>query len=496
MKSGRTLERVGVDRNDVWHPEARETTKPDHAKRSAMPTHLSPQLAVLADHPPKGDEWLHEVKFDGYRLLAFIRSGKVRLLTRRGLDWTGKFSAIADPLSRLKADSAIIDGEAVVLDRAGRSDFQALQAMLKNEARMTPVFYAFDLPFCNGVDLRATALVARKQRLEELLKESHLAPRIRFSDHIQGHGDRIVQKACRMALEGIISKRFDSPYVSRRDPSWLKSKCVDRQEFVIIGYTDPQGLRSGLGALLLGVHDEKDRLVYAGRVGTGFNDKGLRSLRTRLEGMERDGPPTDVAPPPRERRDAHWVKPSLVAEVRFSHWTRDGVLRHPTFVALRSDKPASKIVREKPVTPEKLGPLRRTSGKAHVPPSSAATSAARTPPPVAEVRLTHPDKQLYPEQGLTKRDVAEYYGAVQKWMLPHVVDRPLSLLRCPDGLAGKCFFQRNWSETMPPAIDKIKVGGRKKREEHVIVHDIQGLLSLVQIGVLEVHCWNGVASDV
>ena len=278
VKSKKTLERIGKERQDVWSDEAKETSKLENAKKSAMPTSLSPQLAVLAEHPPVGDQWIHEVKFDGYRVLAFIKAGHVKLLTRRGLDWTAKFAGIARALEKLKADSAIIDGEAVVLDGEGRSDFQALQSSMKDGGGVSPVYFAFDLLFSDGVDLRGVPLIERKERLEKLLKQSRLRPRINFSDHVQGEGEGVIQKACGMGLEGIVSKKIDSSYVSRREPTWVKSKCGNRQEFIIIGYTDPQGSRTGFGSLLLGYHDEKGRLVYGGRVGTGFDAKGLREL--------------------------------------------------------------------------------------------------------------------------------------------------------------------------------------------------------------------------
>jgi bifunctional non-homologous end joining protein LigD len=466
------------------------------AGASPIPGTFSPQLAVLSDRPPEGDDWLHEVKFDGYRLIAFIQSGKVRLSTRRGLDWTARFPALAGALSRLDTDAAIVDGEVVVLDPAGRSDFQALQATMKNEARSTPVLFAFDLPFCDGADLRNEPLIRRKERLEKLLKRSHLAPRIEYSGHVRGHAEQVLETACQMSLEGIISKKADSPYVSRRDPTWLKSKCVNRQEFVIIGFTDPQGGRTGFGSLLLGYHDDQKRLVYAGRVGTGFDARRLRGLRAELETLEQDDPPTDREPPLRERREAHWVRPTLVAEVRFRDWTRDGVLRQPAFVALRSDKPPASIVRERPVEPEKLGPFAHApthNGRRSPPSARAPKNEARL---LHRVRLTHPTKVLYPDERLTKQEVAQYYEAVGEWALPYMADRPLAFVRCPSGVAGKCFFQRNWTETMPADIDKVEVGNGRTREQHVAVHDIRGILSTVQMDVLEIHSWNCTISDV
>jgi bifunctional non-homologous end joining protein LigD len=474
VKSKRDLAAIAGDREDVWSSEAKKTAKLEKAHKAKFPEKFSPQLAVLAEQPPVGDQWIHEIKFDGYRLLSFIKSGEVTLYTRNGLDWTEKFPGIARALGKLKVDSAIVDGEAVALDEKGHSDFQLLQSTLKDRAKDLPVFYAFDLPFCDGVDLRKVPLIERKQTLEAALKRSRLEPRIRFSEHVRGDGKRVIEKACGMRLEGIVSKRVDAPYVSRRDASWLKSKCSNRQEFVIIGYTEPRGTRNGFGSLLLGYHDEKHRLVYGGRAGTGFDDAGLRQMFRKLHEIERDDWPTDVPPPVRERRAAHWVQPKLVAEVRFTDWTRDGVLRHPVFVAVRTDKPASQIVRE--------NPMKQSNGRHE--------SATAEPDDLAGVKLTHPDKVLYPEDGVTKQQLAEYYQRVSEWMLPHVVGRPLALVRCPNGLSGKCFFQRNWSETMPAAMGKVEVGTSKKKEEHVSLSNLAGIISLVQISVLEIHTWN------
>lgn len=492
VKSKRSLEQIAArqgDKGEVW------TSGRGSANKSSLPTKISPQLAVLSDHPPSGDDWLHELKFDGYRILAFVDGGKVRLQTRNGLDWTAKFPGIARALRKLKARNAIIDGEAVVLNKEGKSDFQLLQTALSDQAGPAPILYAFDLLFCDGVDLRTAPVIERKKKLQSLLKRSRLGPHVRFSEHVRGEGDKVVEKACAMSLEGIISKRADAPYVSRRDPTWLKSKCGHRQEFVIIGYTAPKGQRSGFGALLLGYHDEKGRLVYCGRVGTGFDEKRLRGLHQELRAIEQEKPPTDVDPPQRERRAARWVKPLLVAEVSFTGWTRDGMLRHPVFVALRSDKPASQIIREEPVMPEHVRRHGRASrngdgSREKLVASTSKRAASQGDAEVAGVRLTHPDKVLYADGRVTKRQLAEYYQAVGEWMLPHVVDRPLALVRCPDGQGGKCFFQRNWNSTFSAAVDKVNVSVSGAKEEHVAVHDLAGVISLAQIGVLELHTWN------
>ena len=312
---------------------------------------VSPQLAVLSERPPVGQGWLHEIKFDGYRFLAHLQRGRAILITRNGKDWTERFHAVAEGLKGIKAKTAILDGEAVVLDAEGRSDFQALQAMLKDEKPATPDYYVFDLLYLNGEDFRDRPLIERKEQLVKLLKASRPGRNIHLSEHVAGDAGKLLHHACGMGLEGIISKRADAPYVSRRDASWLKSKCEQRQEFVIIGYTDPQGGRVAFGSLLIGYHDSRGRLVYAGRVGTGFDDTKLRNLLKTMQTLAVDKSPTDLPPPRREIRHAHWIKPRLVAEIRFTGWTRDNVLRHPVFIALRSDKPASQIVRESEIDP-------------------------------------------------------------------------------------------------------------------------------------------------
>jgi bifunctional non-homologous end joining protein LigD len=468
VKSDRNLDEIADDRDRVWKSNRNGRTKKGQGS-SSLPSTLSPQLATLANHAPTGDEWLHEVKFDGYRMLVFITGGEVRLLTRNGKDWTRKFPTIVRAFQKLDTTDTILDGELVVLDEDGVSDFQALQALIKDGEKAPLSMYLFDLPFAEGRDLRHEPLIDRKTRLKKLLDQSTAGPAIQYSDHAVGDGASVVKEACRMSLEGVISKRVNSPYVSRRSNDWLKSKCQQRQEFVVIGYTDPGGSRSHFGALLIGVHDEAGKLVYAGRVGTGFDERRLRDLHDQLTRLHRKSPPTDKPVPTREKRHAHWVEPKLVAEIRFTGWTREGVLRHPAFLALRSDKPAEEIVREKHSAPD----------------------AGPTPP-----RLSHPDKVLYPQQGLTKQNLADYYTLVAKRMFPHVADRPLALVRCPSGRSGKCFFQRNHTDTLPEAIVPIDVSDSKKKEEHVGIRSADGLSALVQVGVLEIHTWGSCRGDI
>jgi bifunctional non-homologous end joining protein LigD len=331
-------------------PESTET------RTGLVVANFAPQLAVLSQEPPKGNQWVHEIKFDGYRILAHIKKGKALLITRNGNDWTDPFAPVAEAIKDLKVDSAIVDGEVVVLNEKGQSDFQALQQLLKNKRRVAPTMYAFDLPFCNGQDLRRLPLLERKKRLEKILKASKLAPRIRFSQHVAGEGKVVRDKACQMGLEGIISKLADGPYYSRRDASWLKSKCDQRQEFIIIGFTDPQGSREAFGSLAIGYYDDAKKLAYAGKVGTGFNTKLLKDIYDRLKPLEQKEAPDGLKVVSSERKGLHWVEPKYVCEVRFTGWTQDGNLRHPTFIELRSDKAPSQVKRERAVDPDKVAP--------------------------------------------------------------------------------------------------------------------------------------------
>ena len=470
-----------------------------------MPDVVAPQLAMLADAPPSGPGWVHEVKFDGYRFLAHVSGVDVRLVTRNGNDWTDKFPTIARALRGVAARTAILDGEAVILNEHGVSDFQALQAYFKNPRAAEPKYYAFDLVYCDGYDLRAAPLIERKALLRRVIDSDLLGGVIQYSDHVEGNAEEVMRQACAMHLEGVISKRADAPYVARRAPDWLKIKCGNRQEFVIIGYTDPQGSRTGFGSIVIGYHDDAGRLVYAGRVGTGFDDELLRTLHTRLTKLGVDAPPTDVPPPPRERREVHWVEPRLVCEVRFTEWTRDGVLRHPTFVALRSDKPASQIVREKAIHMSRSASngngrlngskshLSNGNGRSFAKPRSVRSSNGEVPI-FAGVHLSNPGRVLYPEQDITKLEVAEYYNAIADRVLPYVADRPLAIVRCPLGQGTKCFFQKHLKDGTPDTIHGVDVG--LKEGPHLYIKDLAGLIQLVQMGVLEIHVWGCKIDDI
>jgi len=437
-----------------------------------LPSWVAPQLATLVGAAPAGREWVHEIKLDGYRVLARIERGRVRLLTRTRQDWTDHFDAVAEAAAALPVKEALLDGEVVALDRAGVSSFQALQQGAAGADGWTLAYVAFDLLFLDGTDLRGEPLLERKRALAKLLGKRR--GRLRYSEHFDAPGPEVHARACRMKLEGVVSKRKDATYASGRGQAWLKVKCVARQEFVIGGYTDPEGARAELGSLLLGVHDRDGRLVYAGRVGTGFTDATLRELGKRLRPLARRDSPFSTEGPRAPGRGVHWVKPVLVGEVAFTEWTRDGLLRHPAFEGLREDKPAAQVVRETP----RARPAPRIAG------GSDADVA------VAGVHLTHPDRVLYREQAITKLGLARYYEAVADFIVPHVADRPLSLVRCPEGAEGPCFYQKHAGQGIPPQVKRTRIRERGgATAAYPYVDDLPGLIALAQIGVLELHPW-------
>jgi bifunctional non-homologous end joining protein LigD len=414
-------------------------------------------LCTLVDKPPEGPEWLHEIKLDGYRLIARLDEGKVALLTRQGHDWAAQFPAIAQAVAALTCESAILDGEAVVLDSSGKSSFQALQGALGTR-RPDLFYYAFDLIHVNGEDLTATPLIERKRALRRLLQGAE-SP-IRYSDHMEGAGAALFAKACEAGLEGLVAKKRDSRYTGDRGTAWLKVKCLKRQEMVVVGFTEPKGSRGGLGALLMGVHRD-GALVYAGKVGTGFTTKLLGELRAKLDALEVKKPTVDA--PAAVRRGAHWVKPVLVAEVSFSEWTRDGVARHPSFQGLRGDKAATDVVREEPAAP----PARKSS-----------------------LRITNPERVLFPDPGITKRELMGYYEAVAERVIPAIAHRPLMIVRYPTGYEGIAFHQKHANKGVPRSVPRVEVG---EEEPFIMVEKLDDLLALVQLSSLELHIWGSTA---
>ena len=449
-----------------------------------------PQLATLVKEPPLGDEWLHEMKYDGYRIGARIRNGRVSLYSRNGKDWTAAFPRIVEGVTSLAVADALLDGEVAMVLPDGRTSFQALQNVASSErAGAALVYFVFDVLRLDSGRLGHLPLEDRKARLQKLVGRRK-AGIVRYSDHVIGHGKEFFQQACRAGLEGIISKRRDQPHHPGRHRDWLKTKCVLRQEFVIGGFTDPEGSRQGIGALLIGYY-EGDRLECAGKVGTGFTHKGALDLRRRLEALKVKTCP--FTPPPADviARRAHWVKPELVGEVAFTEWTGDGKIRHPSFQGLRRDKAPQQVARERPVVLGKVGTVRAMSrprtarGRRPAPSSSADLE-----PVVAGVRISNPDRVIFPKPHRTKLELARYYESIDDWIVPHVSGRPLTLVRCPGGINKGCFFMKHSKVWAPPTLRRVRIREKTKLGEYLIADDLPGVIGLVQMGIVEIHTWN------
>ena len=508
--SGRDLAHVAQAHDRTWHSKeaaktgrggrspkpAAERDKPPGgrapipgARPGQLPDFVSPQLATLVAAPPAGDDWLHEMKFDGYRILCRIERGRATLWSRNARDWTARFPSIAAAAGRLPARQALLDGEIAMLLPNGTTSFQALQNALATDPRGQLVYFVFDLLYLDGQDLTGATLEVRKRALETLVPAGR-DEAIRYSTHVAGQGDEFFRQACRLSLEGVVSKRRDGVYEPGRGRGWLKVKCIQTQEFVVGGFTEPKGARTGLGALLLGVNTESGALAYAGKVGTGFTESVAKRLRERLERLR-------IAKSPFERRppgapEAHWVKPELVAEVAFTEWTEDGRLRHPSFKGIREDKAASDVVRERPA--KAAVPRPKSRARKSSPPSDPVGAVARGDgPTVAGVRISHPDRVVYPEDGVTKVGLARYYAAIAEHILPHLRSRPAALLRCPEGLGQECFYQKHPGPWTPASLRRIRIREKNKTDEHLVIEDVAGLVGLVQVGVLEIHTWNAQA---
>ncbi|MBI4410737.1 MAG: DNA ligase D [Gemmatimonadetes bacterium] len=494
LKATRTAARRAGSRSSAPQPPAARVpalAALPGVRESTLPKSLEPQLARLVSEVPPGDLWLHELKFDGYRILCRLQDGRARLMTRHGKDWTDRFAPIAEAAGALPLESALLDGEVVALQPDGTTSFQALQNALSRDRQEDLVYYAFDLPYLNGYDLRALPLEQRKSILSALLTgDAAEAGRIRYSDHVEGRGEEFHRQACALGLEGIVAKRRDAPYRSGRARDWLKVKCLQRQEFVVGGYTDPSGARTGFGALLLGVYRD-GRLVHVGKVGTGFTDQSLRDLHARLRELERTTPPFSNPPRGAAARGVHWVEPKLVAEVAFTEWTEDDVLRHPSFQGLREDKRPQEVVRERPQRAAEAAGERASAAVVSGDGAARTASSRRAGPvQVAGVRLTNPDRVLYPAEAISKLELARYYETVAEWILPHVKDRPLTLVRCPEGHEKECFFQKHAPELIGPGLEKVEVAEEKGAATYLAITSLPGLIWLVQMGVLELHVSN------
>jgi bifunctional non-homologous end joining protein LigD len=439
---------------------------PASAPKVDVPVRLAPQLATLVDAPPATGEWLYEAKFDGYRMLARIDGGAVTLRTRGGHDWTARMPHLARALANLRVRATWIDGEVIVSGASGAPDFQALQNAFDSGRDADMQFCAFDLPYYAGRDLRQLPLVARRDVLRRLVA-CISSPAVALSEDFGGDGDALLRTACGMGLEGVIGKRRDARYRSGRSATWIKLKCSRRQEFVVGGFTAPEGTRKGLGSLLLGVRDPAGRLVYAGNVGTGFDDAELARLRARLERLRTDASPfVDRTVDPK----VQWVRPTLVAEVSYAQWTRDGRLRHAVYHGLRDDIAPARVVRE-------------------AAPASRA-GAAKRPPAAPATAVSNADRVIDASSGLTKLDLVRYYEFAARWMLPHLKERPVALLRAPKGIGDKTFFQKHPATLRIPGLEEIVVEHDGERDTLIEIPSIRALLGAGQMNTIEFHAWN------
>jgi bifunctional non-homologous end joining protein LigD len=464
VKTGRTMQEI-AEGVKPRKPAAGAIARDPGVRRGdgKAPKFRAPQLATLVDTVPAGNQWLHEVKYDGYRALLSIGAGGPKIYTRTGLDWTDRFPGIAAAAASLPGP-ALIDGEIVAL-KDGKPDFSSLQEALSNGGEGL-VMFAFDLLEDGGEDLAKLPQLARKERLRALIEDGD--PRILYSEHVLGAGEKLFETMCREGYEGVVSKRADAPYRGARTKAWLKTKCIHRQEFVILGWLPSSAKGRGFRSLLLGLHGP-DGLVYAGKVGTGFSTETLYALRERLDGIAAKAPAAEV--PKAEARGAHWVKPELVAEIAFAEFTADKVVRHASFIGLREDKAAKEVVAEKPVAPP--APL-----------ESSVTISSR-------------DRVIFPGDNLTKGDLADYYLSVAPILLPWLADRPISLVRCPQGRARACFFQKHDAGSFGEQVHHV--GIREKDgsvEPYLYVSDADGVMACVQMGTIEFHGWGSLVADV
>jgi bifunctional non-homologous end joining protein LigD len=476
-----------------------KSTKKKSAHSATLPDFVPPSLGTLHDKVPNAAGWVHEIKFDGYRIQARLDRGKVKLLTRKGLDWAARFPNVAADVARLQADTALIDGEIVVENDRGLSVFSMLQAALSNGDRDSFVYYVFDLLHLNGEDLSRLPLLERKAALKELLEDSGDTGSIRYSEHFAEDGNVVLAQAREMGLEGIVSKRADAPYRPGRTDSIAKIKCTNAQELVVGGYAPSTVAPKMIGALVTGYYRD-GKLIYSGRVGTGYTRTVAKDLWKRLHPLEVPKPLFDEIPPVEARaRDVRWLEPKTVIEAEVRGWASDNIVRQASFKGLREDKPAKEVVRE--IVAEEQGAqdeprraaarsssaaAKRSKRVAKAKPAPKAKRAAKQPSEQqGAVRFTNPDRVYWPDAGVTKQDLADYYKSVWDLMAPHVVDVPLSLVRCPDGTKGQCFFQKHASAGLNDELLRSVIDS--KRRQVIAVDSLDGLLSLVQAGVLEVH---------
>lgn len=479
-RTSRTTKRVARRNADArW---AKRALSLEHARDKPYPHDFKPQLTDHRDSAPDGEAWLHEIKWDGYRLLADVRDGVVALRSRNGLNWTDDFPEVVQAIEALPVTDLRLDGELVVLDAQGRSDFTGLQKVIDGTAKQPLRYVVFDMPGVAGVDISRAPLLGRKTLLEDLLGDT--PGTLAYSDHVLDHGPAVFEASGKAGFEGIISKRVDAPYVNARSPSWVKVKHENTDEFLVVGYTDPKGSRSGFGSLLMATPD-KGGLRYVGRVGTGFDDARLAAMHRQLKALDTDKAAIELpSHVPFKASSVHWVKPTLVAEVAFRGWAKEGLLRQASFKRLREDKTAKNLGAAASAVPAKAAKATKSPAKANV-----------SAPAADGVNISHPERVVFAKARLTKGDVADYYRQMARWILPEVARRPLSLLRCPDGVDKQCFFQKHHGTGLGDAVEAIPLEQKSGREDYLYIEDAEGLLQLVQMNTLELHPWGASVDD-
>jgi bifunctional non-homologous end joining protein LigD len=458
------------------------------AVRAPMPASMDAQLATLVEQAPSEGDWIYEIKYDGYRILARLESGKVQLTTRDGKDWTAKLPGLSKALRALEPENAWLDGEIVVLDERGIPSFQQLQNAFDEKSTAKVIFFVFDLLYLNGYDLRNVPLRERRQLLEQVLAKAD-QEHVRASVVLQEPAVKLLDSACALDMEGIIGKLSASVYTGKRSADWIKLKCRKRQEFVIAGFTDPQGKRQFFGSLLLAVYADDGTLNYVGRVGTGFDTAVLQSVYKKFKPLMQARCPFPRVPKGPGVAKAHWLKPRLVAEISFAEWTKDGLLRQAVFHGLRTDKPAEQIRREQALDLNTAKaqdfPLHRTSSPAQAP--ETGTNAFHG------IVITHPERVIDPASGLTKLDVARYVDAIAPHILPYLKNRPVYLLRSPGGLKGKAFFQRHAGRSAIPGVRSLDPAVDPEHQPLMVIATEQALIGAAQMGALELHACNATA---
>lgn len=488
-----------VKKTKTSTPSKTESKQPNTEK---IPDKISPQLATLISEVPVGEEWITEMKFDGYRALSRIEAGKVNMFTRNGHDWTKQWKVIAEQLEKLPIDNAWIDGEVVAV-KDGKINFGALSNYdvnnPKNDIQLK--YYVFDLIYLNGQDISSLRLLDRKLLLKEILSSQPDHAILKYSEHNSSAVKVSFDSTCKLGLEGIIVKNPAAPYAQTRTKNWLKLKCSKRQEFVIGGFTEPAGSRLGFGALLIGYYSDQKEFIYAGRVGTGFNLQVIDHLMQQFKALKLTSAAFVNPPKGYQAKGITWLKPKLVCEVKFAEWTEDNVLRHPSYVGLREDKTASNIRREVEMNAISLDAKKTVELESEDDIINQAEKAPNTKSKIkgkvetkTNIVITHPERVIYTPEKITKSDVADYYLEISEWLMPHLIDRPLSLLRCPDGAEKACFFQKHLDELNFKYVKRIKVDNDDKGQ-YLVANQIDAVLELVQLGVIEFHTWGSKVSN-